>query len=365
MNQSRNSVETRLPAAYREHLAHPSPQDETSECQVKQQQSDGVTNLSFFSRPTEDVAKPDQGEQHSTQSSRSDREPPKIAPRDIKEDLFSLFTNDADVLVIDSMTIPIVEEPLYMHPDAAWKCLSRKGQAFMDTNGNIVALEDLGFHQQVAWLSMMTRGQLWTPDSAGNMATEGQAVAKNDGCEEVVRELPVWQKQQALMRDACNGQISLTCESVLKDKGRDSGSAVRGLVRKGLSDSSSSAAPSTNDLQPLHFAPLSSIALKMPKALVVPKVVPISGNKVYRIEYRSTRTQVNRFNNRKSVAALVLESLLSQGRAVLVKDVIFAGGGSARFRAVGTVVDSVCCPKVQAEPVRWDDDWRHVLADGA
>ncbi|GAB1731928.1 hypothetical protein NU195Hw_Modified_353t1 [Hortaea werneckii] len=357
MNQSRNTVETQLPATYRLHPAHPTPQDESSECQVKQQQSDGLTNLSFISRPMEDVAKPDQDEHHSTQSSIPDREPPKNASRDIKEDLFSLFTNDTDIVVIDSVTIPIVEEPLYMHPDAAWKCLSHKGQAFMDTNGNIVALEDLGFHQQVAWSSMMTRGQLWTPNSAQQMAAEGKAVAENNGCGEVVRESSVWQKQQALMRIARDGQISLTCEGLPKDKRSDSGSAVRGPVRKGLSDSLTSAASSTNGLQPLQFAPQSSTALMMPKALVVPKILSLSGKKVYRIKYRSTRAQVNRFNNRKSLATLVLESLLSQGRAVLVKDSNVAGGGSARFQPVGTAVDFVCCPEVQFNPLQRDDDW--------
>ncbi|KAI6863870.1 hypothetical protein KC343_g14875 [Hortaea werneckii] len=350
MNQSRDSVETQLPATYREQLAHLSPQVEPSECQVKQQQNEGVTNLLSVSRPMEDVAKPDQGEQHSTQSSISDREPLKNASRDIKEDLFSLFTNNTDTVVIDSVTIPIVEEPLYMHPDAAWKCLSHKGQAFTDKNGNIVALEDLGFHQQVAWLSMMTRGQLWTPNSAQQTTTEGKAVAENDECGEVVRESPVWQKQQALIRNARDGPISLTREVLPKDKRRDSGSAVRGPVRKGLTDSLTSAAPSTNGVQPLQFALQSSTALMMPKALVIPKTLPISGKKVYRIEYRSTRAQVNRFNNRRSLATLVLESLLSQVRAVLVKDTSIAGGESARFHPVETVVGSVCCPKVHADP---------------
>ncbi|KAI7164645.1 hypothetical protein KC343_g14585 [Hortaea werneckii] len=357
MNQSRDSVEAQLPATYREHFAHPSSRDELPECQVKQQQSDGLTNPSFVSRPTEDVAKPDQGEQHPTQSSISDRQPPNNASRDIKEDLFSLFTNDTDVVVIDSVTIPIVEEPLYMHPDVAWKCLSHKGQAFMDMSGNIVALEDLSFHQQVAWLSMMTRGQLWTPNTAEQVAREGKAVTENDGCEEVVRRSPVWQKQQVLMRNARDGQISLAYESLPKDKRADSGSAVRGSVRKGLSDSLTSAASSTNGLQPLQFAPQSPTALMMPKALVVPKVLPISGKKVFRIKYRSTRAQVNRFNNRRSLATLVVESLLSQGRAVLVKDSNVAGGGSARFQPVGTVVDFVSCPEVQSNPLQRDDDW--------
>ncbi|KAI6834809.1 hypothetical protein KC340_g5793 [Hortaea werneckii] len=359
MNQSPYSVETQAPVTYREHLEQSSNQDETSDCQVEHQQSDEVTNLSIVSRPTKDVAKPKQDDRDSWPLSKSVCEPPEVASRDTREDLFSLFTNDTDTVEIDCAPISIVEEPLYMHPDAAWNCLIRKGQAFMDQNGNIVALQDLDFHQQVAWLSMMTRGQLWIPDDVTKRMATGESVAaEHDRKEDVVRGSPVWQQLQATMTRAGEGQVPFAFEGFCEEKQGISRSTVSSPTRKNLTDPLTPAkTSSTNALQPVQFAALPPHALMIPKALVVPKVLPISGKKVYRIKYLSTRAHLNPLNNRKSLANLVLESLLSQGRAVLVEDAIFAGGGNTRSQTVRTVVDSVCCYKLQTNPLQRDDDW--------
>ncbi|KAI7366627.1 hypothetical protein KC354_g4007 [Hortaea werneckii] len=359
MNQSQYAVETQAPVTYREHLEQSSNHDETSDCQVEHQQSDGVTNLSIVSRPMKDVANPKQDDRASWPLSKSVCEPPEVASRDTKENLFSLFTNDTDTVEIDCAPISIVEEPLYMHPDAAWNCLSRKGQAFIDQNGNIVALQDLDFHQQVAWLSMMTRGQLWIPDDViKQMATGESFAAEHDRKENVVRGSPVWQQLQATMTQARDGQIPFAFEAFCEEKQGITRFAVSGPTGKTLTDPLTPAkTSSTNAVQPLQFAHPPPHALMIPKALVVPKVLPISGKKVYRIKYLSTRAHLNPFNNRKSLATLVLESLLSQGRAVLVKDAVFAGGGNTRPQPVGTVVDSVCCHKLQTNPLQRDDDW--------
>ncbi|KAI6910114.1 hypothetical protein KC318_g5940 [Hortaea werneckii] len=357
MNQSQYSIETQAPVTHRELLAQSSNQDETSECQVEQQQDEGVTKLSLISRPAENVATPTKSDRTSPPSSKSDCEPPEVRSQDIKEDLFSLFTNDTNTVEIDCAPISIVEEPLYMHPDTAWNCLSRKGQAFIDQNSNIVALQDLDFHQQVAWLSMMTRGQLWIPDDVKQMATGENITAEHDRKENVVKGSSVWQQHQATMTRACEGQLSFTFEGFCEEKKGISRSAVSESTGKTLTDPLTPAKTfSTNALQTPQFAPPPPIAFMLPKALVTPKVLPISGKKVYRIKYLSTRAHLNPFNNRKSLAALVLESLLSQGRAVLAEDTIFAGGENTRSQPVGTVVDSVCCQKVQANPLQRDDD---------
>ncbi|KAI6807467.1 hypothetical protein KC332_g14132 [Hortaea werneckii] len=342
MNQLQHSVEAQAAVTYREHLPHPSTQDETSERKFQQQQNDGVTNLSFVSRPMKHVAKADQGEEHSAQSPRSDREPPKVVSREIKEDVFSLFTNDTDVVVIGSVTIPIVEEPLCMQPDEAWKCLSHKGQAFADKSGKIVALEDLDFHQQVAWLSMMTRGELWMPDGVKPMTTGENITAEHDGSKNGVRRSPSSQHPQATMVRAGDSKLSSNFEGSCEVKIAISRSAVPGAARKSLADPSTSARTSPmKTIQPLQFGPQPSVALTLPEALVIPKVLPISGKKAYRIKYHSTRAQLNRFNNRKSLSTLVLESLLSKGRGVLIRDAIIGGRGKYKMPTRGND-DGLC-----------------------
>ncbi|KAI6797603.1 hypothetical protein KC360_g1992 [Hortaea werneckii] len=333
MNQLQHSVETQAAVAYREHLPHPSAQDEAPECTSRQQQSDGVTNLSSVSRPMKNVAKADQREEHSAQSPRSDREPPRLASRDIKEDVFSLFTNDTDVVVIDSVTVPIVEEPLYMQPDEAWKCLSHKGQAFADKSGKIVALEELDFHQQVAWLSMMTRGELWMTDGVKPMATGENITAEHDGSKNDVRRSPSSQHPQATMVRAGDSELSSNFEGSCEVEVAISRSAVPGATCKSLTNPSKSGPMKT--IQPLQFGPQPSVALTLPEALVIPKVLPISGKKAYRIKYHSTRAQLNRFNNRKSLSTLVLESLVSQGRVVLIRDAIIGGRGKYKMPTRG------------------------------
>ena len=362
MDQSQYSVETQAPVNHRERLPVPLTQGETLECHVEQQQDDEVTNISFANTNTKGVAEPKQDRRASSPSSKSDCEPPKPTSRDIKENLFSLFTNDTDIVMIDSTPISIVEEPLYMHPEAAWSCLSCKGQAFMDQNGNIVALQDLDFHQQVAWLSMMTRGQLWIPDDVIKQMVTGEDItAEHDGNENVVRKSPAWHQHQATMTRAREGQVAFKSEGFCEEKRVISRSAVLGSTCKTPTDPSTSAkASSTNALRPFQFAPLPASALMIPKALVIPKVLPISGKKVYRIKYHSTRAHLNHFNNRRSLATLVLESLLSQGRAILVADAIFAGGERTRSQTAGKMVDSVCCPSLNTDPLQWDDDWHQL-----
>ncbi|KAI7543919.1 hypothetical protein KC331_g7115 [Hortaea werneckii] len=293
MNQSQYSVETQAPVTYREHLEQSSNQDETPERHVEQQQSDGVTNLSSVSRPTKCLAKLKQDGRASSPSSKSDCEPPEVASRVFKEDLFSLFTNDTDTVEIDSAPISIVEEPLYMHPDAAWNCLSRKGQAFMDQNGHIVALQDLDFYQQVAWLSMMTRGQLWIPeDVIKQMATGDNIAAEHDRKENVVQGSPVWQQHQATMTRARDSPLSFSSEDFYEEKRAIFRSAVSASTGKHLTDPLTSAkASSTNALQPLQFAPPlpPPRALMLPTVLVIPRLYKSLGRKstalsIFRLE---------------------------------------------------------------------------------
>ncbi|GAB1743987.1 hypothetical protein NU219Hw_g1027t1 [Hortaea werneckii] len=360
MSQSQYSVETQDPVTYREHLSHPSTQDETSEFHIEQQQRDGVTNPSFISRPTEDEARLQKRDRPSPPSSKSDCEPPEVTSRYTQEDLFSLFTNNSDAVEIDSAEISIVEEPLYMHPDAAWNCLSRKGQAFMDQNGNIVTLQDLDFRQQVAWLSLMTRGQLSIPDNAiKQMATEEDIKTEHDRNENVVQGSPVWQQHQTTMTKTREGQVPFAFEGFCEEKRVNPRSAVPIPASKNLTDPSTSGRTSSiKALQPPQFGPQPRHALMLPKALVIPKILPISGKKVYRLMYHSTRAHLNPFNNRKSIATLVLESLLSQGRGVLLEDTMWAGEENTRCQPVGTVVDFACCHQAQANSLQWDDDRR-------
>lgn len=180
------------------------------------------------------------------------------------------------------------------------------------------------------------------PDCVKPMTTGEKITAEHDGNKNGVRRSPSSQHPQATMVRAGDSELSSDFEGSCEVKIAISRSAVPGAARKSLADPSTSARTSPmKTIQPLQFGPQPSVALTLPEALVIPKVLPISGKKAYRIKYHSTRAQLNRFNNRKSLSTLVLESLVSQGRGVLIRDAIIGGRGKYKMPTCGNG-DGLC-----------------------